>query len=267
MGNNQFKGECRILPTIPSNRAIQNTISNVKTATMKKVIFGLLVCMACTLNAQESYWTNYQVVVEPQNVDAFYKLTNDYFTAHKMEGVTVTLYENHFNDPGNNFTHVIGFSGSLDALGNMYANDGGDTWELYLVKLNQQIKAGFSARMGTRKAHTGDLSQDYPIQKYFIVHAEDGGAWDQAYTKYSNANIPAGMLNMVGNITAGVSSDGENRWVINGFKDFKSAMGGASILRSDAQNSTNDKAWKTFLESNGKSHLVRSGLRVLMGKW
>lgn len=234
---------------------------------MKNVFFGLLLCMAFSLSAQESYWTNYQVVVEPHNVETFYKLTNDYFTANKTEGVTVTLYENHFNDPGNNFTHVIGFSGSLDALGNMYANDGGAPWELFLVKLNQHIKAGFSARMGTRKAHAGDLNQDYPIQKYFIVHAEDGPTWDQAFTKYMNSNAPEGMLNMMGNITAGVSSDGENRWVINGFKDFKSAMGGAAILRTDAQNKANDKAWKMFLETNGESHLVRSGLRVRMGKW
>lgn len=234
---------------------------------MKKVFFGLLVCMACTLSAQEIYWTNYQVVVEPQNVETFYKLTNDYFTANKTEGVTVTLYENHFNDPSNNFTHVIGFSGSLDAMGNLYAKDGGAAWELYLVKLNQQIKAGFSARMGTRKAHMGDLDQDFPIQKYFIVHVEDGSTWDQAFTKYMNANSPSGMLIMMGNITAGVSPEGENRWVLNGFKDFKSAIGGASILRTDAQNTANDKAWKTFLETNGESHLVRSGLRVRMGQW
>jgi hypothetical protein len=234
---------------------------------MKKVFFCLLVFMTCTLSAQESYWTNYQVVVEPQNVETFYKLTHDYFTANKTEGVTVTLYENHFNDPGNNFTHIIGFSGSLDALGNMYANDGGAAWELYLVKLNQHIKKGFSARMGTRKSHMGDLDQDYPIQKYFIVHADNGAMWDKAFTTYRNANHPAGMLNMMGNFTAGVSSKGENRWVINGFKDFKSAMGGANHLRSDAQKTANDKAWQKFLDDNGESHLVRSGLRVRMGQW
>ena len=234
---------------------------------MKKVFFCLLVFMTCTLSAQESYWTNYQVVVEPQNVETFYKLTNDYFTANKTEGVTVTLYENHFNDPGNNFTHVIGFSGSLDALGNMYANDGGAAWELYLVKLNQHIKKGFSARMGTRKSHMGDLDQDYPIQKYFIVHVDNGSMWDKAFTTYRNANHPAGMLNMMGNFTAGVSSKGENRWVINGFKDFKSAMGGANHLRSDAEKTANDRAWQKFLDDNGESHLVRSGLRVRMGQW
>lgn len=192
---------------------------------------------------------------------------DDYFKANPQEGVTVTLYENHFNDPGNNFTHSIGFSGSLDALGKMYSNDGGAAWSLFLVKLNQHIKDGHSSRMGTRKSHMGDLSQDWPVQKYFIVHVDNGPMWDTAYNTYSKANTPAGMLSMMGNFTSGVSSDRENRWVINGFKDFKSAIGGANHLRSDAQRESNDKAWQKFLEDNGESHLVRSGLRVRMGQW
>jgi len=234
---------------------------------MKKRFFYLLLFMAFTLSAQEGYWTNYHIVVEPQNEEVVYNLMNDYFTANQPEGVTVTLYENHFNDHENNFTHSIGFSGSLDAMGNMYSSDGGASWKLFLVQLNQHIKEGYSSRMGTRQSHVGDLNQDYPIQKYFIVHAEDGGAWDKAFTAYSKANIPAGMLNMSGNFTAGVSSDGENRWVVNGFKDFKTAMGGAGILRSDAQKKANGKAWQTFRDNNGKSHLIRSGLRVRVGQW
>ena len=233
---------------------------------MKKVFFCLLVFMTCTLSAQEGYWTSYYVVVEPQNVETFYKLTNDYFTANKTEGVTVTLWENHFNDHGNNFTHSINFSGSLDAMGNMYAKFSGDTWDLYLVKLNQHIKEGYGARMGTRKSHMGDMSQEYPVQKYFIVHADDGGTWDDAYNTYK-ANTPAGMLNMMGNFTSGISTKGENRWVLNGFKDFKSAMGGANHLRTDAENAANAKAWQKFLDDNGESHLVRSGLRIRVGEW
>ena len=234
---------------------------------MKNVFFSLLVFMTFAISAQEAYWTNYYVVVEPQNVDMFYKLMDDYFTTNKTQGVTVDLYENHFNDKDNNFTHSIGFSGTLEALGNMYSNDGGAAWKLFLVQLNQHIKEGHSARMGTRMAHTGDLSLNYPVQKYFIVHAEDGEIWDKAYAKYMTTNNPGGMLNMMGNFTSGVSPEGENRWVINGFKDFKSAIGGADIMRTDAQKSANTKAWKEFLDSDGDSHLVRSGLRVRMGQW
>ena len=72
---------------------------------------------------------------------------------------------------------------------------------------------------------------------------------------------------MMGNFTSGASPEGENRWVINGFKDFKSAIGGANAMRTDAQKKANDKAWKEFLDTNGASHLIRSGLRVRMGQW
>jgi hypothetical protein len=234
---------------------------------MKKVFFCLLVVMACTLSAQEGYWTQYQVVVEPQNEEMVYNLMDDYFTANTPEGVTVSLWENHFNDHGNNFTHSIGFSGTLEALGNMYGNDGGAAWKLLLVQLNQHIKAGYSSHMGTITGSNGDLSQEYPIQKYFIVHADDGPTWNKAFAKYMAGNNPGGMLIMKGNFTSGASPAGENRWVINGFKDFKSALGGAGALRSDDQKTANNKAWKTFQETNGKSHLVRSGLRVRIGQW
>jgi len=227
----------------------------------------MLVFMTCAISAQEVYWTNYHVVVESQNEGMFYKLIDDYFTANKSEGVTVTLYENHFKDNGNKFTHSIGFSGSLDAIGAMYNNDGGAAWKLFLVQLNQHIKEGYGARMGTRIAHNGDLDQDYPVQRYFIVHADDGPTWNKAITKYMKTNKLPEMFSMMGNFTSGASPEGENRWVINGFKDFKSAIGGANAMRTDAQKKANDKAWKEFLDTNGASHLIRSGLRVRMGQW
>jgi hypothetical protein len=207
---------------------------------MKRLFFILLLFATCALSAQESYWSNYNIVVAPDEVETLYNLTNDYFTANQPAGVTVSLWENHFNDSGNSFTHSVNFSGSLEAMGDFYNNDRGATWQLFLVQLNQHIKESFSARMGTRMSNSGDLSQDYPVQKYFIVHADDGQTWDKAYNKYSKANITAGMLNMMGNFTSGVSPERENRWVINGFKDFKAAIGGASALRTDAERSAND---------------------------
>lgn len=234
---------------------------------MKKLFYCLLFFATCALTAQEAYWTQYYVVVEPQEVGTVYKLMNDYFTANPAEGVTVSLWENHFNDADNNFTHSIGFSGSLEALGNMYAADGGAAWSLFLTQLNQHIKDGHSARMGTRTAHQGDLNQDFPVQRYYIVHAEDGQKWNAAYMKVLKANTPGSMLGMMGNFTSGVSPEGENRWVIQGYKDFKSAIGGPSAMRTAAENTAADKVWDTFLETNGESHLIRSGLRVRMGQW
>jgi len=234
---------------------------------MKKLIFCTFLFIACAVQAQEGYWTSYQFIVAPDEVETVYNLVNDYYSANQPQGVTVNLWENHFNDHENNFTHSINFSGSLDDLGNMYSQDGGAAWKLFLVQLNQHIKDGHGSRMGTRLGHQGDLTQDYPVQKYFIVHADDGQKWNAAYKKVLSANTPGSMLGMMGNFTSGVSPDGENRWVIQGFKDFKSAIGGASAMRTDAENDAADKVWATFMETNGESHLVRSGMRVRMGQW
>ena len=66
--------------------------------------------MTFAINAQEAYWTNSYGAVEPTNVDIIYTLMDDYFKTNKTQGVTVGLYEN----------HSIGFSGAMEALGNIY---------------------------------------------------------------------------------------------------------------------------------------------------
>src|SRR5210317_747264 len=104
---------------------------------MKKFFICLFLFVAFKIYAQESYFTIYNFTVAPQDVETIYNLTNDYYTAHKSEGVTVSLYENHFNDSGNNFTHSIIFSGSFDAIGNMYSGGNNDTWNLFITKINQ----------------------------------------------------------------------------------------------------------------------------------
>ena len=102
---------------------------------MKKLITCLLLLTVFTISAQQSYWTNYTFIVEPENESVVFKLIDDYFKEHKTEGVTVSLYANHFHDEENTATHMIVFAGSLDALGAMYANDGGDAWDLLGSKI------------------------------------------------------------------------------------------------------------------------------------
>lgn len=71
-----------------------------------------------------------------------------------------------------------------------------------------------------KMAHFGDLNQEYPVQKYFIVHEENQDTWMKALTKYNTTYNSEGRLNMAGIFTSGFSSDGGTHWVINGFKDF-----------------------------------------------
>jgi hypothetical protein len=84
---------------------------------MKKLITSLLLFTVFAISAQESYWTNYSFIVEPENETVVFKLIDDYFKEHKTEGVTVSMYANHFHDSENSATHMVVFSGSLEAIG------------------------------------------------------------------------------------------------------------------------------------------------------
>ncbi|MDT0552625.1 hypothetical protein [Urechidicola vernalis] len=234
---------------------------------MRKFIFYLLLLTAISINAQESYFTIYNFSVEPQNEATVYKLVNDYYSTNKTEGVTVSFYENHFNDNGNNFTHSIVFSGSFDDIGNMYSLGNNDAWNLFLTKVNQHIKEGFSSAMGTSIASYGDVDTSHPVQKYILLHVEDGDAFDAAYKVFNSKHNPDGRITMMGNITAGQSPYGENRWVVNGFKDFKAAIGGANKLLSEQALEERGKGWDEFRSTHGGVTLVRTGLRVLLGQW
>ena len=93
-------------------------------------LMGLLAVF--TLSAQEYYFTTYNFTVAPENVGTVYNLFNDYYSKNKPEGVTVSLYENHFHDNSANFTHSVVFSGSLDAMGAAYAGGPNASWDLCL---------------------------------------------------------------------------------------------------------------------------------------
>lgn len=234
---------------------------------MKKLVTILLLFAVAAISAQESYWTNYSFIVEPQNEATVFKLIDDYFKTHKYEGVTVTLYSNHFHDADNNATHILGFSGSLNAMGAVYADNGGDAWALLGSRLDNHIKDWSANHMGTTKKSYGDTEGDYPVQRYFILDVENATAFEAAYTKFQNAHPLNTRVVMMGNITSGISPEGENHWVLSGYVDFKAAMGGTDVMLTAAQQKARDAAWNTFQENNGGVRMIRSGTRFRMGKW
>ena len=72
---------------------------------MKK-IFLLSLLVTSVAIGQTRYWTSYNFTVEAQNEAAVYKLVDDYFKAKPTsDDVNAYLYENHFKDHGNNYSH------------------------------------------------------------------------------------------------------------------------------------------------------------------
>lgn len=234
---------------------------------MKKLFLFLTLLFALQLSSQEVYWTSYNFIVEPHNEATVLKLTDDYFKAHKQEGVTVSLLENHFNDSGNNFTHSIVFSGSLDALGSQYSLGSSDTWSLFLTRLNQHIKKGFSSAMGNGIAIYGDLNEEYPVRRLFSFHVSDPAAFAASFKEFNSKHNPKGRLIFMGRINSGHSPEGETHYMVTGFKNFKAAMGGVTKLVPEENKKAFQKAWQESRESSGDVKLIRSSTRVLLGKW
>lgn len=234
---------------------------------MKKLSTFLALFVAFAISAQESYFTIYNFSVDSEDVSTVYKLVDDYYSENKPEGVTVSLYENHFNDSGNNYSHSIVFSGSLDAMGDMYSGGSNTSWDLFITRINQHTKSSFSSAMGTTSASFGGDATPSVIQRYYLLDVKDWGTFKEEYTKYISKHLKEGITVAMGGFTSGHSPDGETHWVIQGHKSFKSAMGGADSMRTEPEKKANEKAWAEFMASNGGVELVRSGLRVRLGRW
>lgn len=239
----------------------------IKLNNMKKLILFLTLLFVLQLSSQESYWTSYNFIVEPHNEAAVVKLTNDYFSEHKQEGVTVSLWENHFNDSENNFTHSIVFSGSLDALGKQYSSGPSDTWSLFITRINQHIEKGFSSAMGNGISVYGEENEEYPVRRLFSFRVSDPAAYAASFNEFNSKHNPKGRLIILGQINSGHSPEGETHFVVTGFKNFKAAMGGVTKLVPDENKKAFQKAWQESREEGGDVKLIRSSTRVRLGSW
>lgn len=236
---------------------------------MKKLILTSLLLVTFTISAQDFYWTYYNFNVEPENEATVLKLVEDYFKEHKNDGVTVRFFENHFKDADNNYSHSIGFSGSLDAMGNQYSGAQSDSWDLFLTRVNQHIKGSFSSSMGKGVATYGAAEANgvWPIQHYLYIKVSNNEAFQTAREKYFSSFKSDVRLTVLGSVNSGRSPHGETHMVIQGYKDFKSAMAGVDALLTPDQVEARRKAWKEFIETNGGVEVIRNGTRILLGKW
>jgi hypothetical protein len=233
-------------------------VINHKPITMKKTILILISTMSF---GQTRYWTSYNVTIEPENVEAVYNLFDDYFKSNPTsEDIDAYLYENHFRDYGNNYTHSFIWAGSLEGMGAQYAPKENNAWELLITKASQLIKETHSASMGNTLVNVGE---NKPIQRYFYLDVEDPEKYLMAFKKSLKFRSKDHQI-LLGGFSAGLSPDGESHWVIVGFDDMKSAMDPGAFRRSNPEA---QKSWDEYRKNRGNSRLVRSGLRLLMGSW
>ena len=116
------------------------------------------------------------------------------------EGVTVTLFENHFKDPDWNFSHQILFNGSLDAMSSQYSSPPNDAWSLFLEKMGNHIK-GHNAFMGEiDAAYANGNPDEFPIQRILALQVNDYDKWLDAYEKYNSKYNKPDRLTFAGKL-------------------------------------------------------------------
>tara|TARA_B100000767_G_scaffold240649_1_gene236561 strand:+ start:42 stop:734 length:693 start_codon:yes stop_codon:yes gene_type:complete len=230
---------------------------------MKNIYLTLLIfSISISSIAQTTYWTSYNFSVASENEGTVYKIMDEHFKNNPVEGVTVYLYENHISDSGNNYTHNVILSGSKEAMAANYDSPKNKAFELFQSKIGYFIEP-HSSSMGNRTSAFNNGNK--PIQKYYFIDADNSSKLSAAFVNYGKYR-PKNHQALFGSITSGVSPAGESNWIIIGFDSFKDALE-QSDYRINNKNA--QQAWDKYLDDgfSGETKIVRSGLRIMLGKW
>lgn len=236
---------------------------------MKKFIL-LLLFVSLSVAAQDRYWTAYNFSVQGKDAETVVAIMDGYFKENLPEGVSVELYENHFKDTNNNYSHQLIWSGPLDDLSQQYMSDGGDAWSLMITRVNRHIDSFHSASMGTRSfaLAKGDWKiSDFPFQQIIEISAEDQQAFFKAFKEYQSKYNPDDRVVMSGNIKLGRNKDDGNTWILLGYKDFKSLFGGPAVMKGPYSNEKRRQAWRAYLEKREDNEFQTSTMRILVKSW
>ena len=235
---------------------------------MKKILSIILLLLSINLYSQVGYWTAYNFQVEEGSEELVLKYFNEYFSNNKLaEGVTVSLFENHFKDADWNFSHQILFVGPLDGLSTQYSTAPSDAWSLFILKMNRHITLHSSFMGDIDISYGNGATKDFPIQRVYSLEANDPAKYLQAFKKYNSKYNKADRLILTGGFSAGIDRTYGNTWIVQSFKDFKGAFGGHAKLPSKYSPEEHRKAWMESRKNNGGVELRRSFLRILLATY
>lgn len=238
-----------------------------KLYSMKRLLLLSLLCAAMAGQAQTLYFTAYNFTVESKDVGSVYNMIDTYYKANKPDGVSVWLYENHFNESGDNHSHTLVFTGTQEALGGMYDAGQSTAFQLLSSQINAQMSENNGSLAGSILDAYGDDNGSYPFRQLYILDVEDANAMAASFAQFNAANNPANRVVTMGSIDMGLSPHGETHWVLVGFKNMKSALGGTRGLVPESQRPAFDRAWQAHMSAMGDFRIVRNSLMILLGTW
>lgn len=191
---------------------------------MKKIL-SITLLFFVTLSFSQR-WSAYGVKVSPENEEMVVKLMDDYFSANKIEGVTVTLYSVLFTPGDLNFTHEIIFDGETENMAKFYTPEfqGNTIWQLFASKINNFMEPVFSGN-GWRDLNFGPENLPFQVVSIIDISSRDNqNKWlemqNTMRTKY-----PRDDYNWMtgGIIVGGPHSDGDT-WIVAGYPSYEAYM-------------------------------------------
>lgn len=231
---------------------------------MKKFSFLLLLFVSFNLSAQMGYWTAYQLTIPSENQKAVIDLFDAHFKANPTpEGVTAYLWENHFRDKDNNFTHMFAWTGTAEDLGKMYSTYDKD-WDLVISKVSRLTESMHAAQQGNTMLAINADTNTKMFQRYYNFAANNSEAMEKALEKVWSKNAYENRTYYMGRYKLGSGREDATHWIWIGSDSI------ADVFVSDDDRATDDayqKNFKTFYETSGGATMINSGMLILQGRW
>ena len=191
----------------------------------------LLFNLGFNLNAQNTDFNHcavYGFKVSPENESTVFKIIDNYFTANKTEGVSVSLYNVMFASTDITATHIISFDGNKKNMGQFFnpTNSSSES-ALFFSKLNYFVdEASFSGN-GTRLARFGVKEEVMPVQEIYVIDSEEYSEYRKWLDnqRILDEKYPKDYISTAtGRISHGGIVPGINTWIMNGFKSYESFL-------------------------------------------
>lgn len=239
---------------------------------MKRLLFTFLLLAIAISNAQSNRLSAYAFNVSPENELKLVEYMDDYFSKHKTEGITVSLFKIMFAPAELQMTHTVVLSGSIDAMSENYDMENIDAaWIEFATKVDKIIEPVFQASGGRNFVFEDDnLSYPYSVVNIVSADQENLRKWRSnvktLQTKYprTKSSFSTGWISVGGPVA------GANAWFVNSFqtyKDYLTSYNDRQKFNKDNPDFVRERKELNEKVDYSKFELEMKFMRFLMKSW
>ena len=191
---------------------------------MKKSILALFLLFISLSYAQpNNRWSAYGFNVSVENEVKLMEHMNEYFSNHKTDGTTVSLYKIMYAPSELQMTHTVVISGSVDSMSENYdMSNIDDEWVEFVTQVDKIVEPVFQGN-GGRNFIFEDENKTYPYSVVTILDADNENLrkW-RSNTRTLRTKYPRTKSSFsTGWISVGGPANGANAWFVNGYQSYR----------------------------------------------